>query len=314
MWGELQRSLESQLSGSFEVTFTQQRGHATELTRQAVQTGVKRIVCVGGDGTLNEVVNGLFVSDPMFGIGEDLIQPDVELAVARQGTGGDFARFLDLSESTEDTFAHLSSSKKILMDIGLCLFRTQDGQSIRRAFANVASFGLSGLVVKKMNTSNKLLGSLSYIGPTGAGLLEYRRRSVRILVDGTIFYEGPLLTGALGNACFFGGGMKIAPDAVLDDGLLDVVILKNGGLSEMRKCMDLYSGRHVYWESAETTRGQYIEAYSLDSSPCLLDLDGEQPGVLDARFHLVPKAVLLQVPEDEHQSSTSETPTRCGLL
>ena len=92
----------------------------------------------------------------------------------------------------------------------------------------------------------------------------------------------------------FGGGVRFAPEAELDDGLFDVALLRRVGLGEARRALDLYSGRHARWGAFRSTRGRVIETEILDGSDCLLDVDGEQPGLLDARFELIPTAVRLQ--------------------
>lgn len=295
-WAGLRPELESSLCGAFETVFTQHPGHATALARNALEEGYDRLVSVGGDGTLNEVVNGLFASDPELGIGDTPLRPEIEVAVVRRGTGGDFARALDLPGHGRGVFAHLGSPRKRALDLGLCTFRDPSGRPRRRAFANVASFGLTGLVDAKINASGKKFGALSFVASTASALLEYRRREVRVAVDGELLHEGPLLLGAAGNAQFFGGGIKITPEASPHDGLLDAVVLTQAGLPEVRKVLDVYSGRHLRWSSARVARGRRVEARSLDGKPCLIDLDGEQPGVLDAEFRLVPGAVFLQLP------------------
>ncbi|MEL6184762.1 MAG: diacylglycerol kinase family protein [Myxococcota bacterium] len=295
-WAGLQPELEARLPGGREIAFTQRPLHATELARSAVERGFDAIVSVGGDGTLNEVVNGLFAPDPELGLGESVLHPGLELSVVRRGTGGDFARSLELPGRGRGVFAHLDSPRRKPMDLGLCTYRTEDGRVRRRAFANVASFGLTGLVDAKINASGKKLGALSFLGSTVSALYEYRRREVRVAVDGQTLHEGPVLLGAAGNASYFGGGIKITPEADPHDGLLDAVVLTHAGPTEVRKVLDVFSGRHVRWSSARVARGRRVEATSLDGKPCLLDLDGEQPGILDAEFRLVADAVILQLP------------------
>lgn len=293
-WSSLRRGLASAV-GSWDEVFTQRPDHATALARRAVEEGYDQLVVVGGDGTLNEAINGLFPADPEMGIGAEPLRRDLRLGVVRRGTGGDFARYLEIPGRGARVFEHLGSTRSTRLDLGLCTFVDHDGRPRRRAFANVASFGLSGLVDDKINATGKRFGPLSFVGATASALFEYRRRSVRVTVDDQVLHEGPLLLGAAANARYFGGGVQIAPEADPGDGLLDVVLLLNVGPREVVSVLDVYSGRHTRWRSARVARGQVVEATALDER-CLLDLDGEQPGVLDGRFELVPSAVELVLP------------------
>lgn len=298
-WARLRHGLDEHL-GSWDEVFTKAPLHATQLARTAVADGYDQLVVVGGDGTLNEAVNGLFAADEEFGIGERPIRPDLRFATVRRGTGGDFARLLDLPGRGKKVFAHLGSDRTASLDLGLCTFVGTDGRRRRRAFANVASFGLSGLVDVKVNQGAKRFGALSFFGSTLAALLEYRRVTVRVEVDRQLQYEGPLVLGAVANGAYFGGGMRIAPDARYDDGQFEVVLLVSAGGREVIRFSDIYSGRHTRWPTARVARGRLIEASIAgeggDKASCLLDLDGEQPGGLNARFELLEGAVQLVLP------------------
>lgn len=285
-WVGLRPHLEAARPGHAEA-FTTGPGHATELVREAIRSGAREIVVVGGDGTLNEAVNGFFEPDPELGIQARLVAADVTLVPVRRGTGGDFARFFGLKGRGAPAFAHLGDRSTRALDLGLCELIDHDGNRRRRAFVNVASFGLSGLVDEKVNASSKSLGTLAFVWGAASALLAYRRVPVRVRVDGTVLHEGPLLLGAVANAAYFGGGMRIAPDADPGDGLLDVVLLLEAGPGEVVRAPQVFTGRHTAWRSARVGRGAVVEAEPLDGR-CLVDLDGEQPGVLGARFTVMP--------------------------
>ncbi len=294
-WTGLRRGLETTL-GCWDEVFTQAPNHATALARNAINTGYDQLIVVGGDGTLNEVVNGLFPEDKEMGIGTEPIRRDVRLAVVRRGTGGDFARNLALPNKGIKVFAHVASSQTISTDLGLCLFQSPSGKVCRRAFINIASFGLSGLVDQKLNFGRKRAGSLSYAGAIISALYSYKRQLVRVLVDNKPLYEGRLLLGAVANAPYFGGGIKIAPDADYSDGRLNIVLLVHIGQREVMNSWSIYSGQHIHWDSVRVARGESIEVSALESTECLLDIDGEQPGMLGATMSVVPDAVQLVLP------------------
>lgn len=295
-WTGLRRSLETTFDGRYwDEVFTKGPLHATAVTRMAIEEGYDQLVVVGGDGTLNEVVNGLFPEDKEMGIGLEPTRPDLRLTVVRRGTGGDFARALALPGTGGRVFNHVLSDRLAPLDLGICTFKARDGSTQRRAFANIASFGLSGLVDQKVNSSRKG-GRLTYVQAILSAVVEYRRQPVQIRVDGDDFYEGHLLLGVVANAPYFGGGLKIAPNADTTDGLFDIVLLSRVGGREVVKALDLYSGRHVRWDKVLTTRAQKMEVSVKDDSACLLDLDGEQPGQLKASFEIVPNAAQLVQP------------------
>ena len=293
-WPELQNALDRTLS-SWDTHFTTGPNHATELARQAVENGYDMIVCVGGDGTMNEVVTGLFERSED-GISDRLIRPDVIVAPVRQGTGGDFARFLDLTSKIPEAVAHLAGDATRPCDLGLVEFVDHEGRRRRRAFLNIASFGMSGLVDEKVNATTKMLGaSASFLVGLGRALVAYRPQGVQIRVDGQDFYEGPMVTTAVANGQFFGGGMRFAPRAAIDDGLFDVVVQIKSGVQEVLSIRDLYTGRIADWPSARTTQGRTVEAVALaPDERVLLDVDGEQPGSLAATFRAISGGVRLK--------------------
>ncbi len=293
-WPEIRAALDDVLE-RWDNQFTVAPGDATRLAREAVEAGYERIACVGGDGTMNEVVNGLFPADDALGIGDTPTKTGLVLASIRAGTGGDFARYLDLPHKIPDAVAHLKSGRTRVCDLGLVEFVDHDGRPGRRAFLNIASFGLSGVVVDKVNHSSKALGGkASFMLGVGRAMASYRRTSVRITVDGAPLHDGLLVTCAVANGQYFGGGMRFAREAQIDDGQFDVVVQERTGVKEVLNVGDLYSGKMAQWDSVNTRRGVTVEADSSDR--VLLDVDGEQPGCLPAKFTLVPGPVHVQVP------------------
>jgi YegS/Rv2252/BmrU family lipid kinase len=295
-WPELRAALDRVLD-RWDHHFTLEPRDATRIAREAVREGYELLVSVGGDGTASEVVTGLFEEDPTRGISDRLIRDDVTLGVVRQGTGGDFARMLGLSGKLPESVAHLAGDRTRPADLGWVERTDPDGVRRASAFLNIASFGLSGLVDEKVNSTSKALGGrISFLLGAGRALLGYRPTPVRIKVDGRTLHEGPVVLCAVANGQYFGGGMRIARDAQPDDGLLDVVAQLKAGPSEVLSIGDLYSGNIVDWASVRHTRGVEVEAEALEpGARVLLDVDGEQLGTLPARFRLFPGALRLKV-------------------
>jgi YegS/Rv2252/BmrU family lipid kinase len=294
-WPEIRAALDKVLE-RWDNEFTTEPKDATRLAREAVRNGYERIVCVGGDGTMSEVVCGLFEPDGD-GITDRLIREGVVLSPVRAGTGGDFARFLGLPHRLPESVKHLASGASRPCDLGIVELVDHAGARRRTAFLNIGSFGLSGEVDDKVNHTTKALGGkASFLIGLGRALVSYRPSDVRIRVDGAPFYEGPLVTCAVANGQYFGGGMRIAKDADIGDGLFDVVVQTRSGLKEILSVGDLYSGRVSDWDSVRATRGRVVEAEAIDASArVLLDIDGEQPGVLPATFRILPKAVSIGI-------------------
>ena len=164
---------------------------------------------------------------------------------------------------------------------------------------NVASFGIAGLVDKYVNQSRKTLtGTLAFALATLRAGVAYANSPVRMRVDGGEWRTGPIYNVSVANARFFGGGMKVAPGALLDDGALDLVRFGDLGLADLlRHGLDLYSGRHLDLAEVSTAQVRTVEAEAADGREVLLDVDGEQPGRLPARFEIIPRAIALRAPE-----------------
>ncbi|MCB9645846.1 MAG: diacylglycerol kinase family lipid kinase [Deltaproteobacteria bacterium] len=292
-WPEIKAALDRVLE-RWDPAFTEGPRDATRLARQAVRDGYEALVAVGGDGTMSELVAGLFEDDAEAGITDRLIRKDVVVSPVRAGTGGDFARLLGLPHKLPEMVAHLASGTPRLCDLGLLEYTRHDGRTARTAFLNIASFGLSGLVDEKVNASSKALGgTASFMLGLGKALLAYRPVHVEIRVDGEDFYSGELLTCAVANGQYFGGGMRFAPNAAVDDGLFDVVAQVSAGLREYVGIRDLYTGRMIDWPSVRHTRGRLVEARSTRDERVLLDVDGEAIGMLPAASRILPDAVRL---------------------
>lgn len=292
-WPELRQALDRVLT-RWDNQFTVEAGDATRLARAAIEDGYEMIVAVGGDGTLSEVVSGFF-AESSDGISTEVIRKDMLLAPVRAGTGGDFARTLELPTRLPESVAHLAHGRDGRCDVGLVTYVDPAGRTLRRAFINIASFGLSGLVDDKVNRTSKALGgTASFLVGLSRALVEYRAQPVKIRVDGEEFYEGPMVIGVVANGQYFGGGMRFAPEAQPDDGQFEVLVQTRTGLREVARVRDLYSGRVTDWDVVRHRRGRTVEVESLGEAPVLWDVDGEQPGQLPGRIEMVEGAIRIR--------------------
>jgi len=291
-WPRLREILHEHL-GAFDVAMTGAPGDATLKARDAIRGGAQLVVAIGGDGTINETVNG-FYDD----CGLERLSPSAAFAVLPAGTGGDFVKTLGTSKDFEQAAAALKHAPPRTIDLGRLRYVGHDGQERVRLFANIASFGISGLVDKLVNESGKTLGGVSFAVATLRAGMRYKNAPVRLtLDDGEPPREGKIYTVAVANGRFFGGGMKVAPDAALDDGWFDVVTLGDFGFGDLvLRGLDIYSGKHITNPKVTVMRARRVTAEPLDGAgEVLLDVDGEQPGRLPASFELIPGGLTVRV-------------------
>jgi diacylglycerol kinase (ATP) len=274
-----------------EIVLTRTRGHAAELARAAAADGVDVIAIVGGDGTINEVMQAYVSAD-----GEPVRGPD--LALIPVGTGGDFKRTFGLGGALDEAVARIRHGAPRAVDLGILRFAAHAGGDTVRAFVNIASFGLSGHVDALVNDSPKWLGGrASFYSATLRAMASYKNASVRIKVDGALWHEGPIVTAAIANGRYFGGGMMIAPHADPSDGRFELVLL--GDLSR-RELVGLtarvYRGAHLAADGVKVTSGVTVEAEAVHPwASVLVDVDGEQPGKLPLRATLARGALTFRV-------------------
>lgn len=287
---EIARKL-ADVTGPLTVSLTHGPMDAARITSHALLDGYERIVAVGGDGTINEVVNGFFHEG-------EAINPEAEFALLNLGTGGDFRKTFGIEAGVDASLARIADGRVRHIDIGRLSFVTADGKSGTRHFANIASFGLSGDVVDRVNRAvlmKRLSGRFVYSWASLAGVLRYKAKPVRLKVDNVFDEVITISTCAVCNGQFFGGGMRIAPGASPDDGWFDVVVLGAGPLRETMKSMNqIYTGEHINNPNVKVFRGKSIIATPVEATagaPVLIEADGEAPGRLPAHFEIQPKAL-----------------------
>lgn len=288
--GDIERALAPH-EGRSEIMVTHGPGHAADLARAAHAEGVQVIAVVGGDGTLNEVVQAYVSPD-----GEP--RPGPDLALIPCGTGGDFRRTMNLATNVDIAVARVTSGQRKKVDLGVLRFEPHPGFAPVRAFLNVASFGLSGAVDAVVKDTPRILGGkAAFFVATLRAMAKFTNPSVRIKVDGQPWFEGPSMTVAMGNGRYFGGGMMITPEADPSDGKLSVVSL--GDLTKRQAIgltSHIYSGTHLNHHGVRSIQGSRIEAEPTHAwAEVLLDVDGEQPGKLPVVATVHPGAITFRV-------------------
>jgi diacylglycerol kinase (ATP) len=275
--------------GDFECAFTRERGDGARLAREALAAGGELVIAVGGDGTASEVVDGLTRRRekdpaPLFGF-------------IPRGTGGDLRRTLGVPEDLDGAARALAGRREVVCDLGRIELVGHDGTRQVRHFANVAGFGVAGVVTREVNRGLKLGGGkLSFMIASARALIGWSDQLVRWRADGGPWVEQRITSLSVCNGRFFGGGMQVAPDARMDDGLFDVVVWSGFGLADfVTKKRMLYDGTHVSLPNTRVLRAHTVEAEPAGEGDVLLDVDGEQPGRLPARIGILPGALRVRV-------------------
>jgi diacylglycerol kinase (ATP) len=269
----------------FKFEFTEKPLHAIDLARAAVKDGTDLVIGVGGDGTMNEIANGFF---------EDrrIINPEATLGILPSGTGCDLTRSLNIPARLKDAMTVITEAPTQAIDVGKVRYRAPDGTMAERLFLNVADFGVGGEVVANVNRKRLERKASSYVRCLVSTMARYKAKRVRIRVDGVEIPSGEYLMGAVANGRIFGKGMKIAPQARLDDGLFDFVCVK--GMRFLEFCANgwkLMNGTHLGHPKITLLRGRRIEAEPEEGETVLIELDGEQLGTLPATFEIVPRSL-----------------------
>lgn len=244
---------------------------------ELLAVGVRRLIAVGGDGTAHLAANALLAS----GNGER-----VAFGLVPAGTGSDLARGLDLPARPEAALRRALAAEPRAIDA--IEIRTGDGE--RRYAVNTASAGLSGAVVVEIN-ANPRRGQLAYLSATLRGLLRYRPVACRVEVDGEELYDGGFFLAAVANGRFFGNGMKVAPEARLDDGLLDVVVIPPVPLWHLPyRLPQFLSGRHIKLPIVSFRKARRVRFEPQDSFPPY-EVDGEILPSGPAEIRVLPGAL-----------------------
>ncbi len=270
---------------NFSFQFTERPLHAVEIVRSAVEKGFRKIVSVGGDGTFNEVVNGLFSKS-------GLTCEECCVSEIPSGTGRDFMRNFSKKLSLRKAVERVVGGEERFIDIGRAEFVSFDGSEGVRFFANEVSFGLGGLVDRIMNTGwrKRFGGKVGYFSGVLKALWEYKPKSVVLKVDNEIVFEGKVMVGVVSNGGYFGGGMKIAPDSKVDDGFLRIVVIE-----EMTKpifislAKDIYRGTHLKRKGIHIWKGRSVEV--LSDEEVLIDMDGEFVGKVPMKVEILERSL-----------------------
>ena len=260
--------------GSHDLMTTTQTGDARKFARAAAAGGCELIVAAGGDGTLNEVVNGVAET-----------KSQVRVGIVPLGTGNDFARSIGLPSNVDECLELIAQGQSK----GIDLVRVTSDQV--HYFVNVSAGGFSGLVGEKLTPEiKKTWGPLAYLRGAAAALPELRAYKTKIVWDGSEEMEIALYNVIVGNGRYVAGGIPVAPEAILNDGMVDVVLIPEKPGTELAVlAAQILLGKHL---SSETIVYRRVAKVAVSSRPGMwFNVDGELVGNEPALFEVLPAAM-----------------------
>lgn len=293
-WAEIASELRTHF-GAYQVAFTKKHGDGTALALHGATQNRKFIIACGGDGTINEVANGILQSGK-----------DIELGVLPSGTGGDFRRTLGIPANAREAAKALRTGVTRLIDAGKVTFFDHKDQQISRYFLNVSSFGLSASIIGRVKTSTSLKwlpndlfrGRASFALSTLQEVLDLNYATVKVKIDEKEEKLLNTINFCVANSRYFGGGMKIAPEAKINDGFFDVINI--GDIKQAKILLNaytLYRGSHLSLPEVKSTLAKRIEVSAASANQIIqLETDGELPGRLPAIYEIVPNALRIRTP------------------
>lgn len=293
-WSSIASDLRTHF-GPFQVAFTKGPGDGIDLARRSAEEGRRFIIACGGDGTINEIANGIIESGT-----------DCELGIFPSGTGGDFRRTLGIPTELREAARTLREGRTEAIDVGKITYLNHNGESESRYFLNVSSFGLAASIIERVKGSTSLKwlpfdtvrGRASFALSTLQEVAGLATANVRVKLDNGDEHPLSTVNFCIANARYFGGGMMIAPDAKIADGFLDVINIGDINTAKiLLNAYTLYRGSHLSLKEVKDTLAKRIEAHPLNEGDEVhIEVDGELLGRLPAVYEVVPKALKVRVP------------------
>jgi diacylglycerol kinase (ATP) len=274
---------------------TQHTGHASGLAFEAIKAGATHVICVGGDGSLNEVINGVMLARQVDGNGREA--DEVKVGLLPYGTGNDFARTMGIVNDIGLLKKWIETGTNRFIDIGYTEYEGEKGIKANRYFVNITDVGIGGAISQRLAGSSKILGpAITYQKAILTALLTYNNQPVNVQAD-SFNYSGNIMSLIVANGIFFGGGMGIAPHALPDDKLFSVVIIGQISMFEYLKNL----GNIKKSKKVEHPEVKYLTASEImiesTVAPLPVDMDGEFIGYTPIRLQIVPAAINFIAPK-----------------
>lgn len=269
------------------VKKTFDRGSAIQLAKEAVEAGHLHLIVIGGDGTLNEVVNGVMLQ-------QKVATNEVKIAMFSLGTGNDFIRTLNIPKSYSEAAKVLLAGNTKTIDAGWVTYHLNN-QNQKRYFINVLGMAFDGAVTDNANSTKGAIGKLTYLKSVLVTLFKYEPTQIKIVVDDIVVANETIYCINIGNCKYSGGGMRMVPDAIPDDGLFDITILKPlPNMVAIANLHRLFNGTIKKLKQVIALRGKKIQVFS-EPAICA-EAEGEFLGWSSFEVEIIPKAITIVVP------------------
>ncbi len=272
--------------GRCDFVLTQKEGDATRHAKLASENGRAWIVAVGGDGTVHEVVNGMMQS------GSACVK-NLHLGILSMGSGDDFVKSLEIPKNPLDALVLIQKARVKKIDILQVDFLNHKGKKESRYCMNLSDFGLGGKVMQKVNASQKILGSqMTYFMHAISTFFTFRPFSIVLESEERNYHFHQMMIGLIANGQYFGSGMRVAPEAKVNDGWMNVILVERTGIMGFFKILSqIYRKEKVEDEKIFRLRAKKIFVQPTSVRPVYIELDGEQPGTLPATYEVIPQAL-----------------------
>ena len=271
----------------FDNVFTEHKNHAIDLSREAVLKGYRKIIVVGGDGTMNEVINGIFLQ-------EVVPTNNIQIGMIPVGTGNDWGRMYGISHDYEKAIQIINENNLFIQDAGKITYKNIENHT--RYFVNMAGMGYDALVAQKTNLMKEQGkgGPFAYLINLFLGLIQYKFNHMMIMIDGEQKYNGKVFSISVGICKYNGGGMMQLPNAIPNNGQFDITLIKKASkFKVITNIKNLYDGSFVKIPEVELFTGKKIEINARPKHSVFLEADGESLGHSPIVFEIIPKSVCL---------------------
>ncbi len=273
--------IEKRFGTNYSIHVTQKPNEATIIARNSILAGANLIIALGGDGTVQEIVNGFFHDTK-------IINPDCELGILNYGTGKGLTQTLNLPSTLEEQLDLIASSSNNLIDVGYIKCKDKRGSNQERFFVNECQVGIGGVVVTGVSMWHKYLGgTLAFGSVTLKQALFFNAPHMMVEFDDKQKISGNLIGVVVGNGAFCSGGMKLTPDAKPNDGQFDILLIHDMHIfSRIWNFTKIYSGRHIKSQNFALRRSKSISIKSEER--VLIEADGELTGIVPCKISLIP--------------------------
>ena len=272
----------------FTCVFTEHKYHAVELAVKALRDGYRRLVAVGGDGTVHEVVNGIFHQ-------KEVAPSEVTLSVIPTGTGNDWVRMFGIPHTYNEAVQAMAEYRTVLQDIGKVSFVETRVPQVRY-MANVSGLGFDAKVSREFNRlrDEGRMGKRLYLRTIFKLLLGYRATHFKVFVDEKLFFDGKVFSATVGIGKYNGGGMIQMPYAEVTDGLMDLTLIcKASKIWMLRHFKHLFDGKIYQYPKVKHAQGKTIRIETFPSGP--IEIDGEALGYAPFSFEVLPRSLQVVV-------------------